>query len=586
MFHKPRFSFKALAIAALIWYCANELPGGTLTGTFADIAAGADINLSAAGPLDWVHWGLYTETSLDRKTGVTPLISDFTALYPTNETNAFVFVYQFGDNANGYSWSDGTPTTSVTNTTTGVWAYGTPQIGTGFEITVPADTNIRTLKVYVGAYAAKGQFEASLSDGSATAYSNSSLSNVRSGQSAVYAIEYAANSAGQTLTIRWKLNTFFDPSGNVTLQSAALTAVGANNPPIVSITSPTNNATYTAGANITINADASDLDGSVTKVEFYDGANKLGEDMTGSPYSFTWNNVPAGYHVLTAVATDNQADFSYSQPVEIFVNTSGGSLSGSNAVPPGAVNLTSEGTADWSHWGLVASNSFDHKSVVTQKISDFTVLGTNAAQQYSNNYTVFSWSDGTPTASATDTPTGVFITGVGNGFKIIAPADTTPRRLKIYAGLYGAKGNFQAYLSDFSAQAYTDTSVSNVYGDNYVVYTLDYSAASSGQSLIVQYRSLFLYDQDFGNVTLQSATLQGGASDALPVTITNPMKTGSDFVFSFLTQSGHNYIVEYADALPASTWGTVTNLPGTGATVSVTNLNVGSGQRFYRVQTQ
>jgi hypothetical protein len=494
---------------------------GVLSGTNTSIHSGADINLTAAGPLDWVHWGLYTATSLDRKSGVTPQIGDWTVIGPSN---AFTAAYQFGDNGNGYSWSDGTPTASVTNTTTGVWAYGVPNIGTGFELSVPADTTMRTLKVYVGAFAAKGRFEASLSDMSAADYLDSSLSNMRNGPSAVYALQYAANSAGQTLRIRYTLELPMGGLvGNVTLQAAALTANGANNPPIVSISSPTNNATYTTPANLTITADAMDLDGTVTKVEFYDGANKLGQD-TNSPYSFTWNSAPAGYHVLTAVATDNSADFSTSMPVEIFVNNSGGSLSGGNAVPPATLDLTVEGTADWAHWGLVSSNSFDHKSGVAQKISDITVLGTQAVQQYADNFTAYTWTDGTPTPSATNSTTGVFITGITNGFEIQAPADTTPRRLKVYVGLYGAQGNFQAFLGDFSAPAYTDTSLNNVFGNSYAVYTLDYAAATAGQNLIVQYRSLTLYDQDFGNVTLQAATLVGNSSGNVPptVSITGP----------------------------------------------------------------
>jgi len=493
---------------------------GVLSGAKTPIPAGADINLTAAGPLDWVHWGLYTPTSLDRKSGVTPQIGDWTVIGPSN---AFTAAYQFSDNANGYSWSDGTPTASVTNTTSGVWAYGVPNIGTGFELSVPADTTTRTLKVYVGAFAAKGRFEASLSDMSAAGYLDTSLSNIRNGPSAIYALQYAANSAGQTLTIRFTVEQIFGPAGNVTLQAAALTANGANNPPIVSINSPINNATYTTPVNVTITADAMDLDGTVTKVEFYDGANRLGEDTT-SPYSFTWNSAPAGYHVLSAVATDNSANFSTSMPVEIFVNSSGGSLSGSNAVPPATLDLTAEGTADWAHWGLVSSNSFDHKSGVTQKISDFTVLGTQAVQQYADNFTAYTWTDGTPTPSATNSTTGVFISGITNGFQIQAPADTTPRRLKVYVGLYGAQGNFQAFLGDFSAPAYTDTSLNDVYGNSYAVYTLDYAAASTGQNLIVQYRSLTLYDQDFGNVTLQAATLVGNSSGNVPptVSITSP----------------------------------------------------------------
>src|SRR5207248_917712 len=153
-------------------------------------------------------------------------------------------VYQFADNANGYSWSDGTPTAVVTNTTTGVWAYGTPAIGSGFKITAPADTASRILKVYVGAFAARGKLEAYLSDGSGHGYTNTSLFNIGNGPSAVYTITYAAGSAGQQLVVRWFLHMPAGADGNVTLQAAALTSTNANNPPFVELTNPLENSNF------------------------------------------------------------------------------------------------------------------------------------------------------------------------------------------------------------------------------------------------------------------------------------------------------------------------------------------------------
>ncbi|MFY9574320.1 MAG: Ig-like domain-containing protein, partial [Blastocatellia bacterium] len=67
--------------------------------------------------------------------------------------------------------------------------------------------------------------------------------------------------------------------------------------PSVSITSPANNALFNAPVNITISATASDTDG-ISKVEFFQGSTKLGESLT-SPYSFGWNNAPAGSFALT-----------------------------------------------------------------------------------------------------------------------------------------------------------------------------------------------------------------------------------------------------------------------------------------------
>ncbi|QHT70883.1 T9SS type A sorting domain-containing protein [Rhodocytophaga rosea] len=69
----------------------------------------------------------------------------------------------------------------------------------------------------------------------------------------------------------------------------------------VNITAPANNAIFPANSNIVINATATTPLGSVTKVEFYQGTTKLGED-SNSPYTYTWNNVAVGDYVLTAKA--------------------------------------------------------------------------------------------------------------------------------------------------------------------------------------------------------------------------------------------------------------------------------------------
>lgn len=100
-----------------------------------------------------------------------------------------------------------------------------------------------------------------------------------------------------------------------------------NTPPTVSITAPANNASFTAPANITIQATAADADGSVTKVDFYNGATLLGTDAS-SPYSYAWNNVGNGTYNLTARATDNQGAVTTSTVVTITVGSGGGNCNG------------------------------------------------------------------------------------------------------------------------------------------------------------------------------------------------------------------------------------------------------------------
>jgi parallel beta-helix repeat protein len=107
------------------------------------------------------------------------------------------------------------------------------------------------------------------------------------------------------------------------------TPVG-NTPPTVDITSPVDGATFPQPANITINATAADSDGTVTKVEFFQGATKIGEDST-APYSLAWSDVLAAAYSLTARATDNGSAVTTSTAVGVTV-TEGGPTNVSGAI--------------------------------------------------------------------------------------------------------------------------------------------------------------------------------------------------------------------------------------------------------------
>jgi chitinase len=108
----------------------------------------------------------------------------------------------------------------------------------------------------------------------------------------------------------------------------SVTSAG-NKPPVVNITSPANNATFTAPATVNIQAAASDSDGVIRRVVFYQGSTQLGVDSV-APYTWTWSNVAAGTYSLTARATDNGGATTTSAPVTITVS---GSSSGCDGIP-------------------------------------------------------------------------------------------------------------------------------------------------------------------------------------------------------------------------------------------------------------
>jgi glucose/arabinose dehydrogenase len=105
-----------------------------------------------------------------------------------------------------------------------------------------------------------------------------------------------------------------DPGANV----LRIRYIGTNQPPTVAITNPAPGASFAAPASITVDANASDGDGSVAKVEFFRGSTKIGEDAS-APYSVVWSGPTAGSYALTAVATDNLGATTTSAPVNITV---------------------------------------------------------------------------------------------------------------------------------------------------------------------------------------------------------------------------------------------------------------------------
>ena len=185
------------------------------------------VNLSDEGTADWAHWGLASPSSFNHKVGVAPQISNYAVLGSGT-------ILQLDDSSTFYSWIGGTPTASA-NTATGVYVIG---LTNGFRITAPADTTARTLKLYVSLWAAGGRFEASLSDGSAPAYIDTSLVNSTASSNAVYTVNYRAASPVNSLTISWVVNSMFDTWGNVAIEGSSLAVDG---PP-----SPTPTATPTA----------------------------------------------------------------------------------------------------------------------------------------------------------------------------------------------------------------------------------------------------------------------------------------------------------------------------------------------------
>jgi hypothetical protein len=122
-----------------------------------------------------------------------------------------------------------------------------------------------------------------------------------------------------------------------------------NKPPTVSLSAPSSG--LTAPATVVLNATAADTDGAVAKVEFFNGAIKIGEDTT-APFSFSWTGVAAGTYSLTARATDNQGATATSSAASVTVAAATG------PTPPAATFVKTDTTTKGNWIGAYGAEGY------------------------------------------------------------------------------------------------------------------------------------------------------------------------------------------------------------------------------------
>jgi Zn-dependent metalloprotease len=91
-----------------------------------------------------------------------------------------------------------------------------------------------------------------------------------------------------------------------------------NTAPSVTITAPSSNAVFTEPATVTVSASANDIDGSISRVEFYSG-DRLLRTETARPFSMIWSDLPAGVYTVYARAYDNQGASATTAPLRFTV---------------------------------------------------------------------------------------------------------------------------------------------------------------------------------------------------------------------------------------------------------------------------
>ncbi|MEV1143358.1 hypothetical protein [Micromonospora sp. NPDC049799] len=167
-----------------------------------------EVDLSAVGSRDWVHWGLRGGDSSVRKRDGSGEIRDEGGAGDRDDWDV---------NQEMFRWRGGTPVESSDGTPVGVHTCGA---GSEFALAVAGDGELRTVHLYAGIWMAKGRLDARLSTGGPTR--TLWMEDPHTSQSADFTIRFQAP-PGARLILRWTAEEVFtDDCGSVGIQALAL----------------------------------------------------------------------------------------------------------------------------------------------------------------------------------------------------------------------------------------------------------------------------------------------------------------------------------------------------------------------------
>ncbi len=163
---------------------------------------------------------------------------------------------QFGSYGEStFNFSDGTPTASGTGVSSGIQHDDSSgQANEGFIFSVNAGTSPQQMVLYFTTHMGTATITASLSDGSATPFSQTFAASNSNNLAGVFTVDFAVSSQNQTLNVSALLTTANSGPANVAIQAVALSSVPTQSQTITF--APLNNMTLGV-APFSVNATAS-----------------------------------------------------------------------------------------------------------------------------------------------------------------------------------------------------------------------------------------------------------------------------------------------------------------------------------------
>ena len=386
----------------------------------------------------------------------------------------------------------------------------------------------------------------------------------------------------------------WDDVGSSATSTVVNVTVVSPQPPTVSISSPLDGATV--GTTFTIDATASDTDGTITSVFFYADGNPLGSD-TVSPYSVAWSGAAVGSHELTAVAWDNDNLSTTSSVVTVTVAAAAGGgftayndCSSSSGTPANTTQYRTDSTTT----GLL--KDFDTGTTVP-------VTLTLDAQNVSPDVSGGVLTTGT---DAYDTFNGkvpfddciAYTTGAGAWYMTATFTGLDPN--KQYEFVSSANRNNASYTGRFSKFTISDIdSATNASTVGVTVLSNESVSFCTGYNTVNGFVARWTKikcgaDGDFTVRVEDGAGIDVGKSyafdgimlretaESASATLTGITMTGGSVALSW-TDSGATVRIEHSPSLTNPKWTPVPGASGISTNSYRFNLDTGDSQGYYRL---
>ena len=351
---------------------------------------------------------------------------------------------------------------------------------------------------------------------------------IASDTSSPYTATWVPVTAGShSLTARATDNTGAQTTGAAVSVSVA---AAPNAPPSVAVAAPTS---ATVGMAVSLTATAADGDGSVTKVEFFDGTTLLATDAS-SPYAATWAPTTPGAHTITARAIDNRGAAAISAPTVVDVSPVGNT--------PPTVSLVAPSSGSFGVPIALSATASDADGTVTEVafFDGAALIGTDATAPYGISWTPTSAGSRSLTARATDNA-GATRTSAAVVVAVAAPPNVPPT-IALSApssAAVGAVVNLIATVSDVDGsvtQVEFFDGTTSLGADTTSPFTLAWTPATAGA------RSLSARATDNAGASTTSAVVSvtvAAAGDTQPPTaaLTAPANLADNLAGSIVLQA-------------------------------------------------